>query len=166
MATKNPFGNLTIRRDEDDEEITTRTQPASTSTGALFNNAQAGEQKKKKKVRPEEKKVVEETRQDDEEGFEVVKKKAPAKAKNPVAEEESTEKGEQKPRKFKKLDHNLVKENKFNTEKRLYERHSGTGRGKEIAKGGAGGKHTWGSNPKNIAREEYNKDEQCKLVIF
>ena len=167
MATKNPFGNLTIRRDEDEEEITTRTQPASTSTGALFSNAQAGEQKKKKKVRPEEKKNVEETRQDDEEGFEVVKKKAPTKVRNPVAEEETTEKGEQKPKKFKKYDHTLVKENKFNTEKRLYERHSGTGRGKEIAKGGAGGKHTWGANPKNIARDQdYNRDEQCILVIF
>lgn len=36
---------------------------------------------------------------------------------------------------------------------REFERHSGTGRGKEIAKGGAGGKGTWGENPKNIARD-------------
>ena len=167
MATKNPFGNLTIRRDEDDEDTTVRTQAVPASTGALFSNAQAGEQKKKKKVRPEEKKKLEETQQDDEEGFEVVKKKAPAKPRNPVAEEGSTEKGEEKPKRFKKLDHALEKENKFNTQKRLYERHSGTGRGKEISKGGAGGKHTWGANPKNIARDQdYNRDEQCMLILF
>jgi hypothetical protein len=162
MATKNPFGNLTIRRDEDDEEITSRTQAVTASTGALFTATQAGEQKKKKKVRPEEKKKLEETHQDDEEGFEVVKKKGPSKPKAAAGEEETTEKGQEKPKKFKKFSHALVKENQFNSEKRLYERHSGTGRGKEISKGGAGGKHTWGANPKNIARDQdYNRDEQC-----
>ena len=44
--------------------------------------------------------------------------------------------------------------------KREYERHSGTGRGKEVAKGGAGGRGTWGDNPKNIARNyERNNDD-------
>ena len=44
---------------------------------------------------------------------------------------------------------------------REYDRQSGTGRGKEIAKGGAGGKGTWGDNPENIAKnyEKYNDDD-------
>merc|ERR1711976_143996 len=43
--------------------------------------------------------------------------------------------------------------------KRQFDKQSGTGRGKEISKNGAGGKGTWGTNPKNVAREEYNYDE-------
>ena len=44
--------------------------------------------------------------------------------------------------------------------KREYIRHSGTGRGKEVAKGGAGGRGTWGDNPKKIARNyERNNDD-------
>ena len=44
---------------------------------------------------------------------------------------------------------------------RQYDRQSGTGRGKEVSKGGAGGKGTWGDNPKNIAKnyENYNDDD-------
>lgn len=166
MTTKNPFGLLAVRRDEDEEERTTRPQGVSASTGPLFANTQAGDQKKKKKVRPEEKKKMEETQQDDEEGFEVVKKKGTTKPRVQATEEETTGKVEEKPKKYKKLNYQAEKENKFNTQKRLYERHSGTGRGKEISKGGAGGKHTWGANPKNIAREEYNNDEACKLNYF
>lgn len=45
--------------------------------------------------------------------------------------------------------------------KRVYDRHSGTGRGKEISKGGAGGHHTWGMNPHEIAREA-EKHEDIK----
>jgi hypothetical protein len=161
MATKNPFGLLAFRRDEDEEERTTTTQAVTASTGPLFTNTQAGEQKKKKKVRPEEKKKLEESQPDDEEGFEVVKKKGPTKPRVQATEEESTEKGEEKQKKFKKINHQYIKENKFNSEKRVFERHSGTGRGKEISKGGAGGKHTWGANPKNIAREDWNNDEAC-----
>merc|ERR1711976_755886 len=43
--------------------------------------------------------------------------------------------------------------------KRQFDKQSGTGRGKEISKNGAGGKGTWGTNPKSVAREEYNYDE-------
>ena len=43
---------------------------------------------------------------------------------------------------------------------RRFDRQSGTGRGKEVAKGGAGGKGTWGDNSKNIARDfEKNNDD-------
>jgi hypothetical protein len=48
----------------------------------------------------------------------------------------------------KKVLHDLDK-----TGARVFDRKSGTGRGKEISKGGAGGKHTWGMNPEVIAKE-------------
>ncbi len=38
----------------------------------------------------------------------------------------------------------------------LYDRHlSRTGRGKEISKGGSGGKFTWNGNKQNLMREAY-----------
>jgi len=43
--------------------------------------------------------------------------------------------------------------------KRQFDRQSGTGRGKEISKGGAGGKYTWSGNDKSLAKEEKNYDE-------
>ena len=44
--------------------------------------------------------------------------------------------------------------------KRQYDKKSGTGRGREISKGGAGGKGTWGNNPKDMARKyEKNYDD-------
>ena len=36
-------------------------------------------------------------------------------------------------------------------EKREKDRQSGTGRGKEVSKGGSGGKYTWGSAADDIA---------------
>ena len=54
----------------------------------------------------------------------------------------------------------------MNSGKREKDRLSGTGRGKEIAKNGAGGKHTWGTGEKNIEDEAYEDrddlDEQPK----
>lgn len=167
MATKNPFGNLTIRRDEDEEEITTRTQPASTSTGALFSNAQAGEQKKKKKVRPEEKKKVEEVQPEEEEGFEVVNKKKPVPKRAQNEGEESVPEEKVKKHHLKNKGAYAERNNKVPAGKRQFERHSGTGRGREIAKNGAGGKHTWGTNPRNVARdEEYNVDEDGNICLI
>jgi hypothetical protein len=40
-----------------------------------------------------------------------------------------------------------------------YDRHSGTGRGKEISKGGAGGQYTWGTGDKQIEREAYDEED-------
>lgn len=168
MATKNPFGLLAIRRDADEEEQTTKTVAVSATTAPLFGNNQTGEQKKKKKVRPEERKKLEEVQPEDEEGFSEVKKKVSSRPKPQAEEEDKTGKPQEKPKKFKNVDRQFVKENKFNSEKRLFERHSGTGRGKEISKGGSGGKHTWGTNPKNVARDnqDYNYDEACKINHF
>ncbi|MCQ2817952.1 MAG: hypothetical protein MJ252_11865 [archaeon] len=44
--------------------------------------------------------------------------------------------------------------------KREHDRHSGTGRGKEISKGGAGGKFTWGEGKKNLEKEAYADEEE------
>ena len=38
---------------------------------------------------------------------------------------------------------------------RQFDRHSGTGRGKEISKGGSGGKFTWNGHQQNLIREAY-----------
>ena len=38
---------------------------------------------------------------------------------------------------------------------RQFDRHSGTGRGKEISKGGSGGKYSWNGHKQNLMREAY-----------
>ncbi len=165
--SKNPFGQLQVRRDEDDEEYTP-TPVQSTSTGPLFTNTAAAE-KKKKKVRPEEKKKIEEHTEDNEEGFEVVGgKKKPTQRKAPANEEGAPEEKVKKPH-LKNKGAYADRNNKVPAGKRQFERHSGTGRGREIAKDGAGGKGTWGTNPRTVEkrdREEYNADEDGKLLII
>ena len=43
-----------------------------------------------------------------------------------------------------------------NLKNKLYDRHlSRTGRGKEISKGGSGGKFTWNGHQQNLIREAY-----------
>lgn len=46
-----------------------------------------------------------------------------------------------------------------NPNKRVHDKHSGTGRGKEIAKNGGGGKFTWGTNEKALQQEANLEDE-------
>ncbi len=163
MASKNPFGQLSIRRDEDDEEVTQKLSGAQiTNSTPLFTSAAAD--KKKKKVRPDEKKKTEEQvpQEDTEEGFEVVKKKAA-----PSQRQRANKDGEEVVVEEKKKEFHLKnkgayadRNNKTTPGKRVFDKQSGTGRGKEIAKNGAGGKHTWGTNPKNTARDdEYNGDD-------
>lgn len=43
--------------------------------------------------------------------------------------------------------------------KRVYDKHSGTGRGKEIAKSGGGGKFTWGTNDQALEKEAIMDDD-------
>ena len=112
------------------------------SQDQLFAPAQT---QKKKKVRPDKKT----TPVDDNEGFEEVGKK-----KN-VQRKKRNEGEEEYPRKqfhAKKEGANFhIKDDSKPIRK---------GRGKEIAKGGAGGRGTWGDNPKNIARNyERNNDD-------
>ena len=110
---------------------------------------------KKKKVRPAEK-----VEDEGEEGFTEVSKKV---KKHRPEDDEGEDEKEHKKRKG--INYNTAEEKDYRTKDkpkrgRQFDRHSGTGRGKEIAKGGAGGKGTWGENPKNIARDfENNNDD-------
>ena len=171
MASKNPFGNLNINReDDDDEDYVKVTRKNSVSAS---NHTSHTEMKKKKKIRPEVTREAEPSTQISE-GFEVVGKvkKTPYTAKN-VAEE-----GEEIQKDFKKTDSKFHKGtgnkdreyNKNRPQKRQYEKHSGTGRGKETAKNGAGGKTVWGDNSEQIARQGKKNygtsDDQCKFIFF
>jgi len=164
MATKNPFGNLNINRDDDDDDNMVRVTPKNTTSASMFTNV--SEMKKKKKVRPEEKRETP-TVQEITEGFEVVGKtnKRPYTAKNNFAEEGEEIKKDFKP-KHKGTGNNDRVFNKTRPQKRQYEKHSGTGRGKESAKGGAGGKTVWGDNPEQIARQARSgtRDDFCKFT--
>lgn len=161
MASKNPFGQLTVRRDEEDEEHLQQNQvKASTATPLFSTTDQAN---KKKKVRPDEKKVSEETSNinsnyNDDTGFEVVgqKKKGQNRQRTNQDEDQNIN---VKPRFHEKNQGSYLPRNeKVAPGKRQFERQSGTGRGKEIKKGGAGGHHTWGNNAKVLAKE-YEKRE-------
>ena len=60
----------------------------------------------------------------------------------------------------------------------MFDRHSGTGRGKEVAKNGAGGKYVWGKegdynkkdveqyNQKHGQKTNYNHDEDYCNLFF
>jgi len=124
---------------------------STTGTNQLFPNVSQTEEKKKKK-RPEEKKVND-TPKDEEpmDGSEVVKKNKP-KPKNYQNTETTEEPQKEHVRKNKGA--YLEKNEKVKPGKRQFERHSGTGRGKEISKQGDGGKGTWGTNTKSLAKHE------------
>ena len=169
MASRNPFGQLQIRRDEDEEEVrqTGTTTVQSSSSGVLFSQNQQ-EAKKKKKVRPEEKRKLEDNNntttthyEEAEDGFEVVKKgKAPQRQRQTQDENQPEERKKEFHQKNKGA--HLERNDKVKPGKRQFERHSGTGRGREVAKGGAGGKHTWGNNPRNVARNaegDFSRDD-------
>lgn len=169
MATKNPFGNLRIDRDDDEEVTQTVTKTATAGTPLFAGNQ--NDQKKKKKVRPEEVKkeevyVVAETNNN--EGFEVVGKVKSKPRSNFVDEEQTTDDKSRKVRPNKGA--YIERNQKFNPGKRQFDRQSGTGRGREVAKNGAGSKTVWGDNPENVARtyqkEEYNRDDQCKFFFI
>jgi len=167
MATRNPFGQLRVERDEDEEVAQTVTK---TTTTPLFQNLQVTEQKKKKKVRPDEKKKSEETVEESTEGFEVVGGKP--KVQRHYRANNSTEEGETGDESRVKKDKHASKVGQGNgmrpvrPGKRQFERHSGTGRGKEVAKNGAGGKTVWGDNSEYMAKqalkEDRYTDDKCK----
>lgn len=165
MASKNPFGNLNINRDdEDDEGYVKVTSKISTSAG---NHTSHTEMKKKKKIRPEVTREEQPSTQISE-GFEVVGKvkKQPYTVRNVAEEGEEIKKDFNKEKKHKTG--NKDREyNKNRPQKRQYEKHSGTGRGRETAKNGAGGKTVWGDNPEQIARQAKHygsRDDQCKFT--
>ena len=155
MSLSNPFEKLNIKRDIEEEDDD---QGEFQKVKGKEKNLPVGIEKKKRKTRPKEN-----VEANDEEGFEEVGNKA--KKKRPVNDEEDEgfQGGEHKKRKG--INYGTAEKSDYRTKDkpkrgRQFDRQSGTGRGKEIAKGGAGGKGTWGENPKAIAREyEDNNDD-------
>ena len=151
MSSNNPFEKLHVKREAEEEDDG---QGEFQQVKGKEKNIPIGLEQKKKKMRPKEK-----VEDDDNEGFEEVRKNK----KVGDDEEEESKGGEHKKRKG--INYNTAEEKNYRTKDkpkrgRQFDRHSGTGRGKEIAKGGAGGKGTWGENPKNIARDfENNNDD-------
>ena len=151
MATSNPFDKLNVKRDDDDDD-----QGEFEQVKGKEKSAPIGLEKKKK-VRPKEK--VEEG---NDEGFEEVPNKI--KKRRPADEDEEESKGGEH-KKRRGINFNTAEEKDYRfkdkpTSGRKFDRQSGTGRGKEVSKGGAGGKGTWGDNPKNIAKDfEDNNDD-------
>jgi hypothetical protein len=152
--SSNPFEKLHIKRGEEEEDDG---QGEFQQVKSKDKNVPFGIEQKKKKQRPKEK--VEE---EGDEGFEEVPSKF--KKKNPENNDEEEIKGDEH-KKRKGINYNTAEERDYRTKDkprrgRQFDKHSGTGRGKEIAKGGAGGKGTWGENPKTIARNfENNNDD-------
>jgi hypothetical protein len=168
MASRNPFGQLQIRRDAEDEEVTQQSTGAQViSSTPLFTQAAAAQ--KKKKVRPDEKKKSEEPKEEDnEEGFEVVNSKKKSAGKPRAQNDDATPEEKTKQFHLKNKGAFAPRNNKTTPGKRVFDRQSGTGRGKEIAKNGAGGKYTWGTDTKTIAKrgqEEYNEDDDGKYFF-
>ena len=154
MSTSNPFDKLNVKREAEEEE-----EQEFKEVKGKEKNVPYGIEQKKKKVRPKEQEKVQE--EGGEEGFEEVPSKTKKRRPENVEGEEGEEsKGHKKRRGVnfnteEQRDHRLKDKPRRG---RQYDRQSGTGRGKEIAKGGAGGKGTWGDNPKNIA-QHYNDDD-------
>ena len=149
----NPFEKLHVKREESDDDDQGEFQKVK----GKEKNVPIGLEHKKKKNRP-----VEKVQDDDNEGFEEVPNKM--KKKRPVNDEEEEEAKGGEHKKRKGINYQTVEDKEYRTKDkpkrgRQFDRHSGTGRGKEIAKGGAGGKGTWGENPKNIARDFENNEE-------
>ena len=168
MATRNPFGQLKVDRDDDEEVTQTVTKTTATP---LFANPQASEQKKKKKVRPDEKKKSEDHIEESNEGFEVVGKVKPQRHQRAhnASDEGEVIKTDKHANKLGAHGHN-ERTVKVRDGKRLFDKHSGTGRGREVAKNGAGGKTVWGDNTEYIAKqslkEDYNRDDRCKFYFL
>ena len=141
----NPFNKLRVHRDDDEVEVRAE---AKTKAGPLFG----AEEKTKKKVKPEKKEEKTEKNNDhhDTTGFEVVGKvKKTTYTKN---DEEGNDKGEGKPGK-KDVNHPHKQKRgeqvfRANGNKRVFDKHSGTGYDKKVKKEGFGGKHTWEGNKK------------------
>ncbi len=174
-AIKNLFSKLSVRRDEEDMQHVTKNEEV--KSGVPMSVQQEGT--KKKKVRPEEKARAKEeltvemkTRIEEAEveGFREVRKvkRSEGESKGFWVPDESVK---MNPKGGMKIHHFHPKGTK-----RMFDRHSGTGRGREISKGGAGGKTTWG-DPDQYARETANnfmaneqessdvRDETCNVFF-
>lgn len=138
----NPFNKLKVQREE--EEFVTVTSK---------------KQEKQEKPLAQPKKRPVEEHDEDKDGFETVGKVEKKRFVNKNTEEEG---GQTKPgvnvdnqRHHKKH----VGEVRVGSNQRAFDRHSGTGRGKEIKKEGAGGKGTWGNQERAAKKEVYDYDD-------
>ena len=152
MSTSNPFEKLNIKHDDEEDE-----QGGFEKVKGKERNAPYGIEIKKRKVRPKEK--VEEG---NDEGFEEVKNKVSKKRPYNYDDEEGQGNEHKKRRgiNYEKGEQRDYKDNKRPARGRKYDRQSGTGRGREVAKDGAGGNYTWGDNSERIAKDfENNYDD-------
>lgn len=152
MSINNPFEKLNIKYEDEKDEEGEFEQVKSKEKNVPF-----GIETRKKKMRPKEK--VENT---GEEGFEEVKKIHKRRPGNDEEDEEGEEGKEH--RKRRGINYNTNEERDYRLRQkpsrgRRYDRQSGTGRGREIAKDGAGGKYTWNENPEQIARDYENSND-------
>ena len=154
MSTSNPFEKLNVKREVEEEE-----EQEFKEVKGKEKNVPYGIEQKKKKVRPKEQEKAQE--EGGEEGFEEVPSKTKKRRPENVEGEEGEEsKGHKKRRGVnfnteEQRDHRLKDKPRRG---RQYDRQSGTGRGKEISKGGAGGRGTWGDNPKYISKNYQDDD--------
>ena len=141
MSTSNPFEKLHVRHDKEDDE-----QGEFEQVKAKDKNVPFGIEQKKKKVRPKEK-----VEDEGNEGFEEVKNRTTKKRPQNGEDEEVKGKDHSKRRgiNFNTNEERQYRESKRQGRGRKFDRQSGTGRGKEIAKGGAGGKFTWEGDDNN-----------------
>ena len=154
MSTSNPFEKLNVKREVEEEE-----EQEFKEVKGKEKNVPYGIEQKKKKVRPKEQEKAQE--EGGEEGFEEV----PSKTKKRRPENVEGEEGEESKghKKRRGVNFNTQEERDYRLKDkpkrgRQYDRQSGTGRGKEIAKGGAGGRGTWGDNPKYISKNYQDDD--------
>lgn len=163
----NPFAKLSIQRDEDEIEVQ-QAQKAKTPGQPLFGQ---NDQKAKKKVRPEKKddKVAHHDDIHDNEGFEVVGKPTKKVYNRNTNNTEEVNKtfGDKPGRKdHNKMHHQKRDEQVFrvNSDKRRFDKQSGTGRGKEIKKGGRGGHYTWEGRGREIVEADETEYHFNKIL--
>jgi hypothetical protein len=140
----NPFNKLKVQRDEEEDFTVVQSKAAA--------QKKVVDDTKKPKQRPKEEKT-----EDDNEGFEVVGK---VSKKQPRYQGEQTEE-EKKPKAREEVKHHHKHDGvvRVSGNQRPFDRHSGTGRGKEVSKQGAGGKGTWGNQEKSAKREIQDYDD-------
>ena len=149
MSLSNPFEKLSVKRDVEEEDDG---QGEFKKVKGKEKNLPIGIEQKKKKTRPKETTPVA-----DEEGFEEVGKGHKKRGGNDE-EDEEFKGGEHKKRRG--VNYGRTEKTDRPKRGRQFDRQSGTGRGKEVSKGGAGGKGTWGDNPQRIAKDfEDNNDD-------
>ena len=173
MAIRNPFSRLKITKesDSDDEQQSISQKPTSEQTTVQLSE----EYKKKIKIRPEERKRLEEVlnkgqesnlnnkneETNDNEGFSQVKKRKTIQKEGQIGDLLKAEFYASSNRYENKENHSERSNYQIGRGgKRIYDKQSGTGRGKEISKQGAGSKTTWGNEEELAKKEAYGEQTE------